>query len=150
MSALLVTTEQPARQGAKPIVVLIGERLNDADARGNATRRAGRFFEMALSKGSRVDSATCFAFFLAISKNRSGADVKIYSNRASVDNLEINSGHRPHLFQIVVLARFRAENVDDDVTPIDEHPVGTVFAFDHHRVDTGSFQGIYYPICKRA
>ena len=47
---------------------------------------------------------------------------------------------RPHLFDIVEATDFRAEDVDDDVAAIDQHPVASRQAFDLGLTVTGVFQ----------
>lgn len=63
---------------------------------------------------------------------------------------ELRHGHRPHLFQIVVATRVRAEDVNDDVAPIHKYPVAAFFSFYQHRIDAGAFQHRNHAVGERA
>src|SRR5262249_62199159 len=50
------------------------------------------------------------------------------------------TGARPHLLEIVEFAHFRAEDVNDHVAGVDQHPVAMRQAFDTHLGDTALLQ----------
>ena len=52
---------------------------------------------------------------------------------------------RPHLFEIVELADVGAEDVDDRVAGVDQHPVVDRLAFDPRRADAGLAAGLDDP-----
>ncbi len=47
-----------------------------------------------------------------------------------VDGLSVEFGSLPHLFEIVELTYFGTENMDDDVTCVDQHPIAARKTFD--------------------
>ncbi len=38
--------------------------------------------------------------------------------------------HRPHFFEVIELSYFRPEDMDDNITRINQHPVTAILAFD--------------------
>jgi hypothetical protein len=45
------------------------------------------------------------------------------SAHALVNGLSVKLGSLPHLFDVVELAHFRTENMDDDIACVDQHPI---------------------------
>src|SRR5690606_21501697 len=56
--------------------------------------------------------------------------------RASV-GAALHQLHRPHLFELVEVAHFRAEKMHDRVAGVDQHPVGLGQAFDTRLAESG-------------
>src|SRR5579872_2959360 len=56
--------------------------------------------------------------------------MRIVPQRLSASACRVRAGCRPHLFQIVEFAHFGAEDVDNDVAGVDQHPVALPHAFD--------------------
>ena len=75
--------------------------------------------------------ATIYVFTLwPGSQSANGADVQ--SHRRS--GPAMSAAGQPHLFKLIKLSHFGAEDVDDDIAGINQHPVAGFFAFHlgHH------------------
>ena len=59
---------------------------------------------------------------------------------ALVDRLSVEFGSLPHLFDVVELAHFRTENMDDDIARVDQHPITAGKTFDSRLAVPGLFQ----------
>jgi len=57
---------------------------------------------------------------------------------------------RPHFFQAVEFAHLGAEDVDDYVAGVDQHPVGLAHAFDAHAAQAGFAQILDHAVGHRA
>src|SRR5665213_412732 len=57
---------------------------------------------------------------------------------------------RPHLFQIVELAHFRPEHVDNHIAGVDQHPVALPHAFDPHTTHAGRLDALDDTVGDRA
>jgi len=58
-------------------------------------------------------------------------------------------GHGPHFLDIIKLAHFGAENVDDNIACINQHPIARFFAFDGKGWRALFFEHIGHIIRKR-
>ena len=58
-----------------------------------------------------------------------------FADRGDRDLHELHGqcGNRPHLLDIIELAHFRAEDMDDDIARVDQHPVAGFFPLDRKR-----------------
>ena len=54
---------------------------------------------------------------------------------------------RPHPLKSVKFTNFGAEQVDDDVIRVNQHPVGLPHAFQPQNLDTGLFQPVFEMFC---
>ncbi len=57
--------------------------------------------------------------------------------------------HAPHLLEIIELPHFRAEDVDDDIAPIDQDPIGARQSFDTRHMRGSRLKRLDHPIGDR-
>ena len=62
------------------------------------------------------------------------------ATRTSVYGVVVQIWRQPHLFDVVEFPDFWAEDVDDDVTGVDQNPIGTAHSFDPREPELGILQ----------